>query len=232
MGIFSKKKKPKEDNYINFNSALNAPYVKSTIQAAMEKDLGIIREIRSSDMFKYCGVPRHMVLFEFPNANLCLCNDPHGDIYFDSKRFLSDGSLVAFDDAEETAELNQRGMTIKLSSSSDMLIQLFNEARYLKVPVSGYHAYMDITGQKPNPEVPFFVVEFQRGYIDQPEFTWNAPKGKAEFKITTTAMLERLNNATGNRTANALHKLYYPNDNFFMFSNATQDSKKQVWKML
>ncbi|WP_429098145.1 hypothetical protein [Aeromonas veronii] len=232
MGIFGSKKKPKDSNYINFNSALNSPYVKTQVQAAIERDLGIRREIQYPDIFRYCGTPRHLLEIEFPSLTLRLCNDPQGDIYADSKRFISDGTLLAFDDSEETSELIQRGMTVKLSDSSDTLIQLFNEAKYLKVPIRGYHAYMDVTGQKPDPSIPFFVVEFERGFIDQPEFTWNAVKGKAEFKITTTSMLERLNNSTGNRTAHALHQLYHPGDNFFKFSNATQDSKKQIWKML
>ncbi|HEH9441931.1 TPA: hypothetical protein SIA39_004002 [Aeromonas sobria] len=231
MGIFGKKKKPKDSNYINFNNALTRPYAITHIQSAIQRDLGILRDIRPEDIFQYCGVPRHLVEFEFKGNTLRLCNDPHGDIYVDGKRFISDGSLLAFEDSEETAELNQRGMTIKLSSSSNTLIQIFNEAGYIKVPVSGYHAYMDQTGQKPNPQEPFFTVEFDRGYVDQPEFTWNAITGKAEFKITTTSLLARLSTATGNRTAHSLHQLYHPGDNFFKYSNATQDSRKQVWRM-
>ncbi|MBS4707297.1 hypothetical protein J4G57_05240 [Aeromonas caviae] len=228
MGIFSKKK-PKDNNYINFNSALTSPYVQSSIKQSIIEAEGKLRDITQADMFEYAGVARHLVEFEFPGGALRLCNDPIGDIYVNGKRFISDGSLLAFDDAEESVELNQRGMTIKLSSSSDTLISLFNQAAYIKVPVRGYHAYMDMSLDAPTPEVPLFVIEFQQGYIDKPEFTWNAVTAKAEFKITTTSMLAELGQAVGQRTAHALHQLREPGDNFYKFANVTQNSKKQRW---
>ncbi|WP_429103675.1 hypothetical protein [Aeromonas hydrophila] len=232
MGIFSKKKKPKDSNYINFNSALNAPYAVSHIENAMMKDLGEKRAITQTDLYRYCGVPRHLVEIEFQEGTLRLCNDPFGDITAGGKRFISDGTLTSFDDVEETAEINQRGITIKLNSMSETLISMLNAAQYIRVPVTGYHAYMDPTGTKDNPSEPFFVVEFFKGYVDQPEFTYNAIKDKAEFKITTTAILERLSNSNGQRTAHSLHILRKPGDNFFKYSSVTQTSKEKNWKML
>lgn len=58
--------------------------------------------------------------------------------------------------------------------------------------------------------VPLFVIEFSRGFIDQPKFVYNNLTGKSEFKITTTSILEKLNNATGARTVNAVHQANFP----------------------
>ena len=228
MGWF-KKKKPKDSNYISFNNAYTSPYARTIIETAMQKNLGFVRKIEPSDLFRYLGTPRHMVQIEFPNQVLRICNDPYGDIVYLNKRFISDGSLQVIEDAEESAELNQRGITVKLTSDSNTLIDVFNSNHYVRAPVSGYHAYMDHSSGKSE---PLFVVEFSRGFLDQPSFTWNRITGKTEFKITTTSMLERLNNATGARTANAVHQSQFPGDNFFKYANSTQNSKKKVWKML
>ncbi len=229
MGIFSKKSKPKDSNYINFNSALNHPYVVTTCNSNMMKDLGHVLPLTPPVVLKYLGTPRHMIQIEFKGLTLRLCNDPHGDILYDGKRFISDGSLKAFDDTEETTELNQKGMTITLSSSSSTLIGIFTTKNYIRAPVTGYHAYMDETSGSPE---PVLVIEFSKGYLDKPEYTYNAITGKSEFKMTTTSYLEKLNNAVGARTANAVHQAVYPGDNFFKFSNQTQQAKKQTWKML
>lgn len=229
MGIFGGKSKPKDSNYINFNSAYTSPYAQTAIEEAMMKDLGYVRQIQPSDLFKYLGTPRHLVEITFPDRTLRICNDPYGDIMAGGKRFISDGTLQAFEDSEETPELNQRGLTVTLSSDSDTLITLFNTLNYVRAPVSGYHAYMDHTTGS---NVPLFVIEFSRGFIDQPKFVYNNLTGKSEFKITTTSILEKLNNATGARTANAVHQANFPGDNFFKYANSTQDSKKKIWKML
>jgi len=195
----------------------------------MMKDLGYVKPITHADIIKYLGTPRHMVQIDFVGLPFRICNDPYGDIYYDGKRFISDGTLKAFDDNEETTELNQRGMTINLCDSSSTLISLFNSKNYIRAPVTGYHAYMD---ESTGSSEPVLVIEYSKGYMDKPEFIWNATTGKAEFKITTTSYLEKLNNAVGARTANAVHQAQYPGDNFFKFANQTQQSKKQTWKML
>lgn len=228
MGLFKKPKKPKEDNYLNFRDALNSPYVISKVQAAMLNDLGKVRPIVEHDVFKYLGTPRHCVEILFPDATLRLTNDPEADIVFsDGRRFISDGTLVDFEDIKESQELNQKGGTIKIKGTSPLLIEVFNKRRYLKSKVNSYIAFL--TNEKDKTRVTWFLLD--SGFIDKPEIVLDAIKGTAEMKISTTSMLDRLSNTPGARTANAVHKAQYPNDNFFKFANKTESSKKQRWKM-
>lgn len=230
MGIFSKKKKQQKDsNYLNFWSVLNRPYLVTRIKEAIYKDTGQVRDIKGPDLFRYLGRPVDLLEIQFNGLTLRLTNDPLGDVVFEGKRFIQDHQLEPLKDQEESSELNQKGVTIKLKGYSPTMVDLMNQKHYERAKVTCWAAFMDDQQANANEPIAAFVMSV--GYLDQPTIKYDALKGKAELQITTTSMMSRFQDVTGARTANAVQQAKYPGDNFFKLSSATQESTKKIWKM-
>lgn len=229
MGLFGKKQKaPRDKNYINFNNVANAPYMVTYIQQAMMKDVGYIKPIEPEHVIRYLGQPVHLIEIEFQQGALRLTNYPYGDVTFEGKTFFSTGELENFDDVQESMELNQKGITIKLNSVSPTILAILNSGAYVRAPVTGYIAFMDPVNPSATPLAGFV---FSSGYVNKPTIKYDSVKGTSKIQITTTANLERLNNSGGLRTAHATHFAKYPDDHFFAFANATNKSRRANWRM-
>ncbi|WP_429234753.1 hypothetical protein [Aeromonas salmonicida] len=227
MGLFGGGKKPKDSNYLSFQSLLNKPYAVTKIKEAIYQDTGVRREVQGPDLFKYLGRSVHLVEIQFNGATLRLTNDPLGDVVYEGKRFIQDHQLDQLEDQEETSELSQKGVTIKLKGYSNTIVDILNQKRYERAKVTCWAAFMD---DHSNNE-PLVAFVMSQGYVDQPTIKYDAVKGKAELKLTTTSMLSRLQYVPGARTANAVQQAKYPGDNFFKFSSSTQSHMNQLWKM-
>lgn len=182
--------------------------------------------VTASDIAKYYTDVCVLVRIEFKSGALQLCDNAYGDIVYNGSTYLSDGTLSAFKNVDESTELNTRGVTIEIRDYSDTMVSIINRQEHIRAPVQCYLAYMGSNKLQPDLVVPFY-----EGYVDKPSIANdNNSKNMTKITLTTINMLQRLNDNNAQRTAHALQQARYPDDEFFKYSSSTQDIRKKKWK--
>lgn len=196
------------------------------IQAFNEFNGTSVKQLNLSQLFS-TGTLFHLVNIKMPNGNQLNISDAWYDISYNGLTYLATGDFVDISTISDDKEINNVGMTVKLTNVKTDYIQLVQSKQFDKSDVKIELAFC-------NPNTGQIQQSFNifTGAVDS--LTVNLELKDNESTNTTEAKMnsiyEVLEKKARNHASDGVHRSYPGNENDTFFSRIGKWNSEAIWK--
>lgn len=172
------------------------------------------------------GTLFHLVQIQMQNNKELLLTDAYHDVVYEGKNYMATGDFTDISTIDEQKEINNIGMSVKLSNVRTEYINLIRSKQLDKSDVK-----IDICFMDPNTGAPTESFNIFTGSVDK--LTINIDYTDNESKNETTAQLDSiwavLEKSARNHASDGVHRSYPGNEQDLFFARIGKWNSQSRW---